>query len=130
MAVKKVKETENKEVNVQDNTQEVDVTLEEQKGVEADNIDTESDVETEVETEVQDVEVEIPSEPTQDVEVETEKAKVDTSNKPNGNVKIRMRVDHKCVIAMERYDLKAGKTYVVPLNVKRVLNKAGLLAPL
>lgn len=127
MAVKKVKETESKEVNVQDNTQEVDVTLEEQKGVEAGNIDTESDVETE---EVQGVEVEIPSEPTQGVEVETEKAKVDTSNKPNGNVKIRMRVDHKCVIAMERYDLKEGKTYVVPLNVKRVLNKAGLLAPL
>lgn len=51
-------------------------------------------------------------------------------NKPKGNVKIRMRVDHKCCIAMERYDLKEGKTYVVPENVKRVLNKAGLLAPL
>ena len=41
-----------------------------------------------------------------------------------------MRVDHKCCIAMERYDLVAGKTYVVPRNVKNILNKAGLLAPL
>jgi len=52
------------------------------------------------------------------------------AKKPNGKVKIRMRVDHKCCIAMERYDLKAGKTYEVPRNVKNILNKAGLLAPL
>ena len=76
------------------------------------------------------VEVEIPETPVADVVVDTESAKVNTGNKPNGNVKIRMRTDHKCCIAMERYDLKAGKTYVVPENVKRILNKAGLLAPL
>ena len=65
-----------------------------------------------------------------DVVVDTENTQVNNSNKPNGNVKIRMRADHKCCIAMERYDLKEGKTYVVPENVKRILNNAGLLAPL
>lgn len=45
-------------------------------------------------------------------------------------VRIRMAVDHRCVIAMERYDFKKGQTYTVPANVKRVLNNAGLLAPL
>lgn len=87
----------------------------------------EQEVETEIEVEVPEVEVE---EPKTDVEVDTKSAEVNTSNRPNGNVKIRMRVDHKCCIAMERYDLKAGKTYVVPENVKRILNNAGLLAPL
>ena len=93
-------------------------------------VNTETDNVEEVQVEVP--EVEVPENDTQDstVEVETDKAQVNTSNKPNGNVKIRMRVDHKCTIAMERYDLKAGKTYTVPLNVKRVLNKAGLLSPL
>lgn len=86
----------------------------------------ETEVETpEVEVEVPEVKVEEPK-----VEVDKESAEVNTNNRPNGNVKIRMRVDHKCCIAMERYDLKAGKTYVVPENVKRILNKAGLLAPI
>ena len=53
-----------------------------------------------------------------------------TSHRTEGNVKIKMRTNHKCTIAMERYDLKAGQTYVVPENVKRILNNAGLLAPL
>lgn len=97
--------------------------------------ETNKDIEVAVETkevEVKEtVEVEIPeATPVADVVVDTESAKVNTGNKPNGNVKIRMRTDHKCCIAMERYDLKAGKTYVVPENVKRILNKAGLLAPL
>lgn len=61
------------------------------------------------------------------VEVDLESTEI---KKPSGLVKIRMRTDHKCTIAMERYDLKAGKTYNVPENVKRILNKAGLLAPL
>ena len=86
-------------------------------------------VEVEVE-ETPEVEVETPVEEETEVEVDTENVKVDNSNKPDGNVKIRMRVDHKCCIAMERYDLKEGKTYVVPTNVKRILNDAGVLAPL
>lgn len=44
--------------------------------------------------------------------------------------KIRMRSDHHCVIAKVRYDLKAGKCYDVPVNVKKILDKAGLLSPL
>ena len=98
-------------------------------------VDTEP-VEEEVSVEIP-VEEETPVEETPAVEVETpevkvdvEKAEVNVSNKPSGNVKIRMRTDHKCCIAMERYDLKAGKTYVVPVNVKNILNRAGLLAPL
>ena len=67
------------------------------------------------------------------VTVDTNTLKVDEEKIPEEtpqNVKIRMRVDHKCVIAMERYDLKAGSVYNVPANVKRILNDAGLLAPL
>ena len=78
-----------------------------------------------IEVETPEVEIEEP-----EVKVGVEKAEVNVSNKPSGNVKIRMRTDHKCCIAMERYDLKAGKTYVVPVNVKNILNRAGLLAPL
>lgn len=46
------------------------------------------------------------------------------------NVRVRMARDHHCVIAMERYDLYKGQCYVVSPNVKRILNDAGLLAPL
>ena len=74
-------------------------------------------------------EVEIEEEKTE-VNVDLNKATVNTTNKPDGKVKIKMRVDHRCTIAMERYDLVAGKTYIVPRNVKNILNKAGLLAPL
>ena len=82
----------------------------------------------EVETEAQVEIVAEVQEPKTDLVVDTESAK--ESERAEGKVKIRMRVDHKCCIAMERYDLKAGKTYTVPENVKRILNKAGLLAPL
>ena len=77
--------------------------------------------------EVPEVKVE---EPKATVDVDTEMAEVDKSKKPAGNVRIKMRVDHKCTIAMVRYDLKAGVTYTVPENVKKILNNAGLLAPL
>ena len=110
----------------------VNAKAEETKNVEVEVETTEEVVETveveETTVEVPEVEVEEPKK--DDVVVDTESANVNNSNKPNGNVKIRMRVDHKCCIAMERYDLKAGKTYVVPENVKTILNKAGLLAPL
>ena len=88
------------------------------------------------ETEVPVIEVpvvEIPVEDTDknvEVEVDIKASETAVSGKVSGNVKIRMRVDHKCCIAMERYDLKAGKVYTVPENVKNILNKAGLLAPL
>lgn len=98
------------------------------ESVEVENTEVEVEETPAVEFEVPEkVEVETP---VNDVEVDTENTEVDNSSKPSGSVKIRMRVDHKCTIAMERYDLKAGKTYVVPENVKRILNNAGLLAPL
>ena len=80
---------------------------------------------------VETVEVEIPEVEEKKEEPKVEVNKNATEAKRNeGTVKIRMRVDHKCCIAMERYDLKEGKTYIVPENVKTILNKAGLLAPL
>lgn len=129
MAVKKAKATEVKEketVAVEVEVEETVVPTEEQ---EIETVEEEI-VEETVEEETEEIEVEIPTEveePKVDVEVKPE---VTESSRPNGKVKIRMRVDHKCCIAMERYDLKAGKTYTVPENVKRILNKAGLLAPL
>ena len=64
---------------------------------------------------------------TSDVDVNLN-AKATVSNPKK--VKIRMRANHKCVIAMQTYDLKAGKVYTVPVNVKNILNRAGLLSPL
>jgi hypothetical protein len=74
---------------------------------------------------VAEVEEEVTEEPAEE-EVET----VDIPEEPEKKVKIRMRVDHNCTIAMENYDLKQGKTYDVPKDVKRILEEAGLLAPL
>lgn len=122
MAVKKANKKD--EVNV---TPEVEVEDTAVEATETQSVETE--VETPVEETTPEVEVETPVEDTP-LEVDTSVADVDTSNQPAEKVKIRMRVDHTCTIAMERYDLKAGKTYVVPKNVKNILNKAGYLAPL
>lgn len=91
-------------------------------------VEAEVTVDVTPEVEVPEVVVEEPKK--DDIVVDEKVAEVKESNRPNGNVKIRMRVDHNCCIAMERYDLKAGKMYTVPENVKRILNNAGLLAPL
>ena len=64
------------------------------------------------------------------VDVEVAPTGVDEKKKPEERVKIRLRVDHNCCIAMEFYEFKANKVYTVPKNVKRILNRAGLLAPL
>lgn len=122
MAVKKAKEPKI-EADVVETVVDIE-TVEEVNEVD----ETASDVEVE---ETTDIEIEVNEEPTKaDVEVSVEDAVVNTANKPNGNVRIRMRVDHKCCIAMERYDLKADKVYTVPENVKDILNRAGLLSPL
>ena len=123
MAVKKANKKD--EVNV---TPEVEVEEIAVEATETQSVETE--VETPVEETTPEVEVEAPVVEDTPLEVDTSVADVDISNKPVEKVKIRMRVDHKCVIAMERYDLKAGKTYVVPKNVKNILNKAGYLAPI
>lgn len=64
------------------------------------------------------------------VNVEVAPTGVDEKKKPEERVKIRLRVDHNCCIAMEFYEFKANKVYTVPKNVKKILNRAGLLAPL
>ena len=128
MAVKKVTK-EDVEVNVVEQaTNDVEVST-----VDTNEVDTTVDTEVEEDKEDEVIpEVEIPEvkveEPQVDVDIES--AEVKDCNRPNSGVKIRMRVDHSCTIAMERYDLKAGKTYIVPANVKRILNNAGLLSPL
>ena len=87
------------------------------------------------------VEVEETVESTEEVTVETEEIEenkgleVDTTPiaeepKVKGNVRIRMNKDHSCFIGGEHYVLTAGQCYNVPANVKEILNRAGLLAPL
>lgn len=70
------------------------------------------------------------NEHTPKVNVDVAPTGVDEKKKPEERVKIRLRVDHNCCIAMEFYEFKANKVYTVPKNVKRILNRAGLLAPL
>lgn len=98
--------------------------------VEVEAVETPVEEQVEVEDTVEIPEVDVEEKKEDEPKVEVDQTAPDTANRPNGKVKIRMRVDHKCTIAMERYDLKAGKTYTVPENVKRILNNAGLLAPL
>lgn len=114
----------------------------------AEEVESEEGVE---ETTVEDImsnEVEVAEEPQQTqpvVEVvkppvEAPKVQVDMhvdyssgripKKEPQQNAKIRLRVDHKCSIGHENYNFVAGKVYTVPRNVKKVLNRAGLLAPL
>ena len=49
---------------------------------------------------------------------------------PDKNVKIKLRVNHKCHIGADNYNFIAGKIYTVPENVKRILQEAGLLSAL
>lgn len=63
-------------------------------------------------------------------EVVAEPKVVDDSKKPAEQVKIKMREDHDCTIAKVRYNLHKGKVYIVPANVKRILESHGLLSPL
>lgn len=99
--------------------------------VEEQNVEVTEPVQVNPEVVEEKVEVETPA--TDKVEIDTESLNVDESKIPemdDKNVRIRMRTDHHCVIAMQRYDLKAGQCYNVPTNVKDILNRAGLLAPL
>lgn len=52
-------------------------------------------------------------------------------NKTKENkVKVRLNKDHKCCIGGERYYFKKDCVYTVNTNIKRILNKGGLLKPL
>lgn len=62
--------------------------------------------------------------------VEIDEDSIEVVEKPESMVKIRMRENHRCCIALERYDLEKGKVYIVPSNVRDILNGAGLLSPL
>lgn len=135
-------ENQNVEVNVEvttpdtENTEEVitgDDSAEDTAG--ADDTEEVSADETGDNAENSDSPIEVDLTPTVEdsqpkVDVDPEAVTVDTKRKPKENVKIRLRVDHSCTIAMERYDFKEGKVYNVPANVKKILNRAGLLAPL
>lgn len=132
MAVKKAKKEE--EIQVTEQTTAVEENAQESVDV-SEQVDTET-AETNEEVEAEEpqqevvIDTEEPKTEEPDVQVDTETAKVNSANKPTERVKIRMRTDHRCTIAMEQYDLKAGKTYTVPRNVKNILNRAGLLSPL
>ena len=126
MAVKKVQKAEDVKVEtpVVDETPEVTV---------PENVKVETPEENEKETtapeqETPEVDVTVPD--VEEPEVSVDTSSIDDSKKPENMVKVRMRTDHKCTIGGELYHLESGKVYTVPENVKRILNKAGLLSPL
>lgn len=81
--------------------------------------------ETEVNVDVTSVEETKP-----EVTVEVKNTTVEPQKTSQKFVRVRMRQDHKCYIAGELYDLKKGICYNVPMSVKFILNKAGVLSPL
>ena len=46
------------------------------------------------------------------------------------NVKVRLAEKHSCTIGGERYFFEKGKVYTVPVNVKSILSRVGLLTAL
>ena len=62
--------------------------------------------------------------------LEVDTTPVSEEPKVTGNVRVRMKKDHSCFIGGEHYVLTAGQCYNVPANVKEILNRADLLAPL
>ena len=109
MAVKKVAKKENETPNVE--VQETPV------------------VETNVDVEETEVDVETPQEE-KEPEVTVDSNAVEDKTVAPKNVRVRAKVDHRCFIGGELYDLKADQCYNVPEFVKKTLNRAGVLAPL
>ena len=72
------------------------------------------------------VEVEEPKKEEEVVEV----TPIQKKEAPKGNVRVRLNKNHHCFIGGEYYNFTKGNCYLVPENVKCILNKAGLLAPL
>ena len=85
--------------------------------------------EAEVDTEEPEVEVETPQEE-KESEVTVDSNAVEDKTVASKNVRVRAKVDHRCFIGGELYDLKADQCYNVPEFVKKTLNRAGVLAPL
>lgn len=113
MAVKKA--TKKEEVSVEE-TKVEDVVTEET---------------TEVSTEEPDVEVEVEETKTEEPEVSVDTTVADVSNAPKEkNVRVKIKKDISFNFGNERYDLKEGQCYNVPVAVKLHLNKFDALSPL
>lgn len=122
MAVKKVAKKENEIPNVE--VQETPVVQ-----TDVEETSAEPSVEAEVDTEEPEVEVETPQEDNES-EVTVDSNAVEDKTVSPKNVRVRAKVDHRCFIGGELYDLKADQCYNVPEFVKKTLNRAGVLAPL
>lgn len=122
MAVKKVAKKENETPNVE--VQETPVVQ-----TDVEETSAEPSVEAEVDTEEPEVEVETPQEE-KEPEVTVDSNTVEDKTVAPKNVRVRAKVDHRCFIGGELYDLKADQCYNVPEFVKKTLNRAGILAPL
>ena len=113
MAVKKA--TKKEEVSVEE-TKVEDVVTEET---------------TEVSTEEPNVEVEVEETKTEEPEVSVDTTVADVSNAPKEkNVRVKIKKDISFNFGNERYDLKEGQCYNVPVAVKLHLNKFDALSPL
>ena len=113
MAVKKA--TKKEEVSVEE-TKVEDVVTEET---------------TEVSTGEPDVEVEVEETKTEEPEVSVDTTVADVSNAPKEkNVRVKIKKDISFNFGNERYDLKEGQCYNVPVAVKLHLNKFDALSPL
>ena len=106
------------------------------KGAKTKSPEATNEVLTETASDVTESEVTVTAPPEITVaptEVEDNEVKVEvpeTKEIPDKNVKIKLRVNHKCHIGKENYNFIAGKIYTVPQNVKRILQDAGLLSAL
>lgn len=127
MAVKKIQKAEDVKVETPVVDETPEVTVPENVKVETPE-ESEKETTTAPEQETPEVDVTVPD--VEEPEVSVDTSSVDDSKKPENMVKVRMRTDHKCTIGGELYQLESGKVYTVPENVKRILNKAGLLSPL
>ena len=86
---------------------------------------------TEVSTEEPNVEVEVEETKTEEPEVSVDTTVADVSNAPKEkNVRVKIKKDISFNFGNERYDLKEGQCYNVPVAVKLHLNKFDALSPL
>lgn len=100
---------------------------------EKDVLDTKSDVKVEATEELDKVlnpKVEEAVEEVAEDEVPEVEVKEVPIEKKEKLVKIKMKKTHRCCIAGEWYYLEKGEVYEVSPDVKRILNKSELLAPL
>ena len=86
---------------------------------------------TEVSTEEPDVEVEVEETKTEEPEVSVDTTVADVSNAPKEkNVRVKIKKDISFNFGNEKYVMKEGQCYNVPVAVKLHLNKFDALSPL